>query len=234
MMIILFHANFQGMEESISFTRRDMRDIGLKARKLMRDRVAKGKDINDSKFKKYSDGYAKYKKKLGKNPSIVDMMDSGTLNNGIRVNAMHKHKKSGGWIFKQCLPLCAMSPSSMMIHRTVFDDVGLFDENLPACEDYDLWLRITAKYPVLFLEQPLIKKFGGHEDQLSHKYWGMDRFRIQALGKIITQPGLSIENKQDAIKMLVKKAKIFRNGALKRDKIESAQLYQQLIDRYQD
>lgn len=87
-MIILFHANFQGMEESISFTRRDMRDIGLKARKLMRDRVAKGKDINDSKFKKYSDGYAKYKKKLGKNPSIVDMMDSGTLNNGIRVNAI--------------------------------------------------------------------------------------------------------------------------------------------------
>ena len=66
------------------------------------------------------------------------------IRNGVRVNTMHKHKKSGGWIFEQCLPLCAMSPSSIMIHRSVFDDVGLFDENLPACEDYDLWLRISA------------------------------------------------------------------------------------------
>ena len=154
------------------------------------------------------------------------------IRNGVRVNAMHKHKKAGGWIFKQCLPLCAMSPSSIMIHRSVFDDVGLFDESLPACEDYDLWLRISAKYPVLFIDQPLINKYGGHEDQLSHKYWGMDRFRIQALEKIISQGDLSEENKQDAIQMLVKKARIFSNGALKRGKNESAQHYQQLQDKY--
>ena len=154
------------------------------------------------------------------------------IRNGVRVNAMNKHKKTGGWIFKQCLPLCAMSPSSIMIHRSVFEDVGLFDENFPACEDYDLWLRISAKYPVLFIEQPLINKYGGHADQLSQKYWGMDRFRIQALEKIIAQPDLSTENKQNAIQMLVKKARIFKNGALKRGKTESAQHYQQLLDKY--
>lgn len=154
------------------------------------------------------------------------------IRNGVRVNAMNKHKKSGGWIFNRCLPLCAMSPSSILIHRSVFDDIGLFDENFPACEDYELWLRITAKYPVLFIEQPQINKYGGHEDQLSHKFWGMDRFRIQALEKIIIQADLSSENKQSAIEMLVKKARIFKNGALKRGKIESAQHYQQLIDEY--
>lgn len=154
------------------------------------------------------------------------------IRNGVRVNAMHKHKKAGGWIFKQCLPLCVMSPSSIMIDRSVFDDVGLFDESLPACEDYDLWLRISAKYPVFFIDQPLINKYGGHEDQLSHKYWGMDRFRIQALEKIINQGDLSEENKQDAIKMLVKKARIFRNGTLKRGKNKSVQHYQQLLDKY--
>lgn len=154
------------------------------------------------------------------------------IRNGTRVNAMHKHKKTGGWIFKHCLPLCAMSPSSIMIHRSVLDDVGLFDENLPACEDYDLWLRISAKYPVLFIEQPLINKYGGHEDQLSQKYWGMDRFRIQALEKIIAQPYLSPKNKQYAMQMLIKKARIFRNGALKRGKTESAQHYQHLLDKY--
>lgn len=155
------------------------------------------------------------------------------IRNGVRVNAMNKHKKTGGWIFERCLPLCAMSPSSIMLHRSVFDEVGLFDENLPACEDYDLWLRITAKYPVLFLEQPLINKYGGHEDQLSHQYWGMDRFRIQALEKIIAQSDLNSENKVAAIRMLLKKARIFQKGALKRGKLESAVYYQQLIDDYQ-
>ncbi|NOR81544.1 MAG: glycosyltransferase, partial [Methyloprofundus sp.] len=136
------------------------------------------------------------------------------IRNGVRVNAMNKHKKTGGWIFKNCLPLCAMSPSSIIIHRSVFDDVGVFDESFPACEDYDLWLRITAQYPVLFIEQPLINKYGGHDDQLSHQYWGMDRFRIQALEKIIAQQDLSRENKNDATLMLLKKARIFKNGAL--------------------
>ncbi len=154
------------------------------------------------------------------------------IRNGVRVNAMHKHKKTGGWIFKQCLALCVMSPSAIMVHRSVFDNVGLFDESLPACEDYDLWLRICAKYPVLFIEQPLIYKYGGHDDQLSHQYWGMDRFRIQALEKIIAQTDLNREYKNDAIQMLLKKARIFKNGALKRGKMESALRYQQIIDKY--
>ncbi|MCK4840400.1 MAG: glycosyltransferase family 2 protein [Methylococcales bacterium] len=154
------------------------------------------------------------------------------IRNAVRVNQMKKHKKTGGWIFKQCLPLCAMSPSSIVIHRTVFDDVGNFDITLPACEDYDLWLRITAKYPVLYLEDELIKKYGGHEDQLSTKYWGMDQYRIKALQKIILSNKLNEENKQQAISMLLKKCNIFKNGALKRDKIDEAQYYQQIINDF--
>ncbi len=155
------------------------------------------------------------------------------IRNGIRVNQMKKHQKKGGWIFPYCLPLCAMSPSSIIIHRSVFDDVGQFDTRLPACEDYDLWLRITAQYPVLLLEEPQIKKYGGHEDQLSAKYWGMDRFRIIALEKIISSNSLNLENKQQAIAMLIKKSKLFQKGALKREKMEDVQHYQLIIDQYQ-
>ena len=154
------------------------------------------------------------------------------IRNGVRVNQMKKHKKVGGWIFSHCLPLCAMSPSSILIHRSVFNDVGDFDITLPACEDYDLWLRVTAKYPVLYIEEPQIKKYGGHEDQLSMKYWGMDRYRIQALQSIILADTLGEDNKQEAISMLLKKCTIFKNGALKRGKVEDAQIYQQIIDRY--
>ena len=154
------------------------------------------------------------------------------IRNGKRVNSMKKHTKKGGWIFQHCLPLCAMSPSSIIIHRSIFDLVGPFDENLPACEDYDLWLRITARYPVLFIETPLIIKYGGHGDQLSTKYWGMDRFRIQAIEKILRSNHLNQENRQAAVAMLVKKASIYLLGAKKRGKDQEVIYYEQLLHRY--
>jgi len=154
------------------------------------------------------------------------------IRNGRRVNAMKKHAKTGGYIFNQCLPLCVISPSSVIIHRTIFDQVGLFDETLPACEDYDLWLRICARHPVQFIETPQIIKYGGHEDQLSHRHWGMDRFRIRALEKIIQDPGISTKNRQAAIKTLVKKAGIFAQGAEKRGKGQQAAEYRQKQQDY--
>ncbi len=147
------------------------------------------------------------------------------IRNGKRINQMKKHAKTGGWIFQHCLPLCAISPSSVIIHRSLFDEVGLFDETLPACEDYDLWLRICAFHPTLFIETPQIIKHGGHEDQLSRKHWGMDRFRIQALEKIIAHPQLSLTDKIAATKILITKAEILAQGALKRGKEEQAQRY---------
>jgi glycosyltransferase involved in cell wall biosynthesis len=154
------------------------------------------------------------------------------IRNGIRVNPAKKYAKCGGWIFTQCLPLCAMSPSTVMIHRSVFADIGLFDTRLPACEDYDLWLRITANYPVLLIEEPQIHKYGGHEDQLSKKLWGMDRFRIKALQKIIDTGQLSDENQQAAVNMLLTKAEIYLNGVSKRGKTDEANYYRELIKNY--
>lgn len=154
------------------------------------------------------------------------------IRNGVRVNQMDKHAKSGGWIFDKCLPLCAMSPSSILIHSTLFGTLGGFDENLPACEDYDLWLRMTARYPVLYIEAPLIKKYGGHEDQLSRKFWGMDRFRIAALEKIVHSGLLNRADREAAIKMLVKKTDIYLKGLRKRKKIAEIEYYEALRQRF--
>lgn len=154
------------------------------------------------------------------------------IRNGKRVNQMDKHAKSGGWIFNKCLPLCAMSPSSIIIHRTLFNELGGFDENLPACEDYDLWLRITSRYPVLYIEAPQINKYGGHDDQLSRQFWGMDRFRIASLEKIINSGLLKKTDKEAAIKMLLKKANIYLKGLRKRDKLVEIEYYETLCLRF--
>ena len=154
------------------------------------------------------------------------------IRNGKRVNPMKKHEKSGGLIFKNCLPLCIISPSSVIIHRSVFEEHGLFDESLPVCEDYDLWLRFCAFLPILYLEKPQIIKYGGHSDQLSNKYWGMDRFRIIALEKIIKNPKLSPEDKDAATHILIEKIEIYIQGAAKRRKVDEVELYEAKKTKY--
>jgi len=145
------------------------------------------------------------------------------IRNGVRVNPMKKHRKYGGNIYKYCLPLCVISPSSVMIHKDIFKDVGLFDENLPVCEDYDLWLRICSRYPVLYLRKKLIKKYGGHDDQLSLRFWGMDRFRIQALEKMINDPILSENNRKATVATAINKGRILQKGFLKHNHKEEAE-----------
>jgi glycosyltransferase involved in cell wall biosynthesis len=154
------------------------------------------------------------------------------IRNGKRVNQMKKHKKFGGDIYKHCLPLCIMSPSSVLLHKNVFLEFGLFDLDIPACEDYDMWLRICAFKNVIFLDEPLIKKYGGHPDQLSHKYWGMDRFRIAALKKMIDKNQISEEKRQATIEMLLEKIRIFIIGAEKRGKSEDVKYYMEMSKKY--
>jgi glycosyltransferase involved in cell wall biosynthesis len=137
------------------------------------------------------------------------------MRRGVRVNPMQKHRKSGGWIFKQCLPLCAISPSASVLRRSTLQALGLFDESLPACEDYDLWLRLCHRYPVHFIEQALIVKYGGHEDQLSRKYPAMDRFRVRALHRLLETESLSAEYFEAARATLRDKLEILRKGARK-------------------
>lgn len=149
------------------------------------------------------------------------------VRNGKRVNPMKKHTKYGGAIFRRCLPLCVISPSSVLIHRSVLARVGMFNESLPACEDYDLWLRVCAIYPVLFVDRPLIIKYGGHEDQLSNRYPAMDRFRIAALESVVHTGTLSASNRQAAFATLLDKIGIYLEGAAKRQKWHEVSQYRQ-------
>ena len=138
------------------------------------------------------------------------------LRNGVRVNPHHKHRKTGGDIFTRSLELCLVSPSAVMMQRTLFERMGGFDENLPACEDYDLWLRISATLPVYLIATPLVVKRGGHADQLSHQFWGMDRFRVTALCKLLESGILSEEQRVQTEQVLHKKCMILAQGAEKR------------------
>jgi len=154
------------------------------------------------------------------------------IRNGRRVNPGRRHAKRGGRIFRHCLPLCAISPSAALIHRSVFDRVGRFDEALPACEDYDLWLRITAVYPVLLVDEPLVEKHGGHADQLSRTVTGLDRYRIRALVGILSGDDLGPDERDAAAATLRDKCRIWADGAERRGRAVEAARYRELAQRW--
>ncbi|MCF8068038.1 MAG: glycosyltransferase [Desulfobacterales bacterium] len=146
------------------------------------------------------------------------------VRNGKRVNPKYKHQKLSGLIFESSLALCLVSPSAVMIDKKLFNMVGLFDESLPACEDYDLWLRTSYRIPIHLIDVPHIIKRGGHDDQLSSNPC-LDRYRIQSIKNIIENHPLDGIQRLAAIEMLKKKCKIYANGCLKRGRDDEAKQY---------
>jgi glycosyltransferase involved in cell wall biosynthesis len=155
------------------------------------------------------------------------------IRNGVFVNPKKKHQKYSGWIFEKVLPLCLLSLSSSLFHRSVFEEVGIFDEDLPACEDYDLGIRVALRYPIHLITKPLIIKRGGHPDQLSRKYWGMDQFRVKALEKAFGME-LSLLQREQVRRELIKKCKILVSGFGNRNKMSEVNLYSGLIEKYEE
>lgn len=152
---------------------------------------------------------------------------------GKRVNPKTRHLKPSGNIFEPSLKLCLISPSAVMMKRSLLNEVGVFDEDLPVCEDYDLWLRITCRYPVYLIDQNLVIKTGGHHDQLSSSRKGMDRYRITSLVKLIGNGSLDKRQSRAVFQELKTKCQIYGRGCLKRDRLEEGSFYLQLPEMIQ-
>jgi glycosyltransferase involved in cell wall biosynthesis len=137
------------------------------------------------------------------------------IRNGAHLNQKKHHQKKDGWIFDISLLRCMIAPSSVMIKKEVFTVFGLFDEQLPVCEDYDLWLRLTRQLPIALDTSKSLVKYGGHSDQLSTSFDVMDKYRIIALEKCFsTEKDTALINKISSI--LRTKKEIVKNGLQKR------------------
>ena len=146
------------------------------------------------------------------------------VRNGKRVNPKKRHQKLSGRIFRESLALCLISPSAVMLRRQAIDEFGLFDESLPACEDYDLWLRILTKYPVYLDQAYSIIKHGGHADQLSRRA-GLDAYRIRSLQKIARECVLEKRDEAALRQVLRQKCKIYALGCKRRGRVDEAAYY---------
>ncbi|WP_297443991.1 glycosyltransferase family A protein [Sulfurimonas sp.] len=167
------------------------------------------------------------------NPTILmSFTDEKWIRDDKEVKIPKKFKKYGGEIFEKSLSYCNIAPSSTLIQKNLLDEVGFFDESLEVCEDYDLWLRIAMNYTIGLVDKKLITKYAGHNDQLSFKYWGMDRFRVLALEKLLS----TCDNAQQVAlikKEAQKKYTLLLKGAQKYDKILEIKNYEKKIESFQ-
>lgn len=153
------------------------------------------------------------------------------VRNGVRVNPKKRHRKPSGDVFHASLDLCLISPSAVMMTRKLLDRVGGFDERFPVCEDYDLWLRVARDTAVPLIARSLVIKRGGHADQLSRATWGMDRFRVQSLAKLL-RSDLRDEKKDWVLDALRRKVAILVQGARRRGNDGEARRYERLLAEF--
>jgi glycosyltransferase involved in cell wall biosynthesis len=163
---------------------------------------------------------------------LVSHTDETWFRHGRILNQKNRHARMGGDIFGRCLELCAVGMSTAMVRRRLFETVGYFDESLPCCEDYDLWLRTSVKYPFLLVPGPYTIKDGGRDDQLSriHRV-GMDSYRIGSILQVLESGELSVKQEKLARQELVRKCTIYGSGCLKHGRQEEGDHYLELAEK---
>lgn len=171
---------------------------------------------------------------MKKNSFKICQTDEIWIRRGKRVNCMKKHRKPNGDVFERSLDLCVVSPSAVMMEKDLFVRHMGFDENLPACEDYDLWLRISSKEKIFLLDKKLVIKRGGHNDQLSLTVPYLDRYRVYSMDKIITNSNLDGDKKQLVRRKLSEKCCIIIQGLKKKANYKEANYYEQLLEKHRD
>lgn len=170
--------------------------------------------------------------KIHKELSLVHG-DEIWIRQGVRVNPMKKHAKGGGDQFFRSLELCVISPSCVILTRELFDNEGGFDPQMIVCEDYDLWLRITSNRLVGFINEPLIIKYGGHDDQLSHKYKAMDEYRVMSMMKLLKDGRLNPDQLKALVVQAQKKCDILVNGFQKHGHYQKALFFEKLKKEFE-
>jgi len=142
----------------------------------------------------------------------ISQTDEYWLSNGGRVNPGLRHRKAAGDIFIDSLRTCLVTPSTVILRAGVLREMGGFDEDFSAAEDYDLWLRILARHEIGFIAEHHATRRAGHPGQLSATVPALDRFRILALLKLLAGYDLNEVRRRAVCAVLAEKCTIYAKG----------------------
>lgn len=105
-----------------------------------------------------------------------------------------------GWVGRELFLENFVITSSVLIRREAFESVGGFDVSLRLVEDYDLWMRISRRFPVTFIPERLTI-YRVHGSNMTRQGDLRDAMAsLQALhGLLAKDPGLKAAVGRDAV-----------------------------------
>lgn len=139
------------------------------------------------------------------------------IRDGEIVKQKKSHQKFGGDMFIRSLTNCVISPSSVVMEKSLYLEMEGMREDFVVCEDYDLWLKITSLYDIEFIDEELMTKYAGHDDQLSFKFFAMDYWRVKSMYWILQNRSLDREREEVLRNLCLKKCHYLLKGYEKYD-----------------
>ena len=98
---------------------------------------------------------------VGGNTLIID--------EGSRVVGQRVYPQSAEAIRKVITRYNPIAQPTVMIRRSALDEVGVYDVRYPRCQDYDLWLRMAARFPIANLPEMTLKyRISGTQGKTTH------------------------------------------------------------------
>ena len=219
--------------ERVRYLRQERR--GVAAARNLGIAAARGEMIAflDSDDRFVPDKLARQLAFMRANPGLlISHTDEVWYRRGRLLNQKKKHARPHGYIFPRSLAICCVGMSTVMARPRFFELCGVFDEDFPCCEDYELWLRASHRLPFGRLAAALVVKNGGREDQLSviHRA-GMDRYRVRALLRLVSRCRLFPEQERAARLEICRRARIYGNGCIRHGRPEEGAIYLELAAR---
>lgn len=143
----------------------------------------------------------------------------------------HPANRTTGWLFEASLDSSLMSISTVICHRSCFSICGCFDENMPACEEYDLWIRISSHFPIGFLDcNSVTRRTPRPADSI--RAWNWDRFRVYALEKAFQSGHITPEQRYLVAQSIVLKCERLVEGFKRQKSDERSNFYERKRKRF--
>jgi glycosyltransferase involved in cell wall biosynthesis len=120
------------------------------------------------------------------------------------------------------------SMSGSLVRRVCLGTEPAFDENLPICEEYDFWLRLTSRFPVARMD--VAPQIDGPVESI--REWGLERFRVYALEKAYQSGHLTPLLRHRVAEELVHQCELLVDGYRRRENLERANFYDRKRKRF--
>lgn len=117
---------------------------------------------------------------MSEHPEIKFVCTDSSLIGSRECRQRKLRKESMGNLFPILYSNSFINTSTALMVKECFQEIGYFDEGYRSVEDYDVWLRVAKRFPIAYLNQPLVR-YRKHEDNVSHDKITLRRNALRVL-----------------------------------------------------